>query len=138
MSRTLKSRVKKLEDPRTPAERQREAEAEHKKRELSGQIEAEYARRAEEWPEGYADLEEAHAECQQALEAAGFDLEQRGDPAAVHSNPAAKKAIRLYRREVERFFHGRVSGGFACERCGRPDSEPGECRHCSGIVSTVR
>ena len=88
--------------------------------------------------EGYADLQEALAELKRSLEEAGVSRsDQAGDPSIIHNNPAAKKAIKLYRREVAQFFRGHVSGGYACESCGRPDSGPGQCRHCSGIVSTA-
>ncbi len=105
MSR-LKSRVRRLEDhPRTPAQKQRQAEAEKRIRERIEQTEALYARRAEERPDLYEDLIEAMDEMDAAFEKAGIDKNQPDLIWAIRDHPAVNRAIDRYVQELFRFFN---------------------------------
>lgn len=135
---SLKKRLKRLEDPRTPAQRKREEEAARKSRQLSERIEERYRQRAEEWPEGYQDLLRAGEELNRALEAEGMDLEQAAVTELRHPNTPTSRALRKYQDEQDRFWHG-YTCGTSCEDCGRPgEPEPGKregrCEHCGGMV----
>src|SRR5215210_5890482 len=141
---TIRNRLRRLEERRTPPEKRRDEERAREVREFSGRQDEAYRARAEERPDLYQDLLEALHEYDSDLEQLGIDpldYEAGCDPEhPIYRSPEFDKAVLKYTTVLDRFWHG-FSCGFVCEDCGRlgdlPEdgSSEAECAACGGVVS---
>lgn len=124
--------MKRLEDPRSPAQRRRDAEAQRKSREFHERIEAEYPAWAEEWPQGHKDFLAATDELDKVLEETGFDLTRKDAVFAIRDYPEAAKTMELHIRE--RFSTATRAASLVRIADAQPSASPACMRVCVGTV----
>lgn len=127
MSR-LGRRIRKLEDPRDPRERERDRAAVQKRQEMEDRARDRYEAIASEHPERVADYEAAVEDLHHAREEHDEGTRERLD------------AEDTFLEAEQHFKQGWVSG-HSCEDCGRAavhyreTGYEGTCEHCGGITS---
>lgn len=120
----LGKRVRRLEDPRSPREREKAREIAQKAQEMEERAQRWYETIAEAHPERVDDFLEAATELRRAME---------------DGDPEPRVAVRAYSKARQRFEHGHV-GGVECEDCGHEGERPsgsyeGTCGYCGGVTS---
>ncbi len=104
----LGSRIRKLEDPRSPRDREKAREIAQKRQEMEERAQRWFESIAEAHPERVDDFLAAVGEIRRAME---------------EGTPKPRVAARAYSKARQRFEHGYV-GGICCEDCGREGERP--------------
>ncbi len=124
----MNRRLRKLEDPRSPREHERELELRRKRQEIEERALERYETIASEHPERVDDYLEATEELHRAME------EHDEGTSEYHD------ALDAYLEAEQLFEQGWVSG-HSCEDCGRAavhykeTGYEGTCQHCGGATS---